>query len=151
MGGGGLPHSIDTLCHMWHDDSWIHKSNILIHFTITWSTDLLNQSIRFFLLALKLVQLIFKSAAHYTNTVSTTCTLWPLTVMSVHPQMSPYLLPLPFKFFSWPCRLVIEHLTDTVDSTNLGNTVRGHVVLKLYFKRLQTVSIIFFMYIIFWS
>ena len=139
--GGGFPHSIATLCHMWYDDSWIHN--------------LLNQSIMFFLLALKEVQLIFKSVAHYTDTVSTS--KWHMHSLATYSDVGAStnchrtFYHFHFKFFSWLCKLLVEHLTDIVDSTNLGSTVTGHVVLKLYFKRLQTVSIIFFMSIIFWS
>jgi hypothetical protein len=51
-----------------------------------------------------------------------------------------------FQFF-WPSKLLIQHLADSVDFTNLESTVTCCLILKLPSKNLQTMPVILFVFV----
>jgi len=49
--------------------------------------------------------------------------------------------------FFWPSELLIQHLADSVDCTNLESIVTCCLLLKLHSKNLQNMPVIFFIFV----
>lgn len=73
-----------------------------------------------------------------------TCTFLLLLALSVCLKMWLYLLQPPFLPLLVLFQLLIQHLVNNVDSTNLKSIVTRHVLCKVQSQKLQTMTVIFF-------